>query len=151
MLTQKCYMAKPSVNKKWYLFDAQEQVLGRMAVQIATILMGKHKPQYTPHIDTGDFVVVVNAKKVITTGNKKEEEQKYYHWSGYPGGLRVRNLAEMREKHPEDVIKLAVRRMLPKNRIGRDFLKKLKVYAGEEHPHAAQNPVKWQDPRPRKH
>ncbi|HNZ66432.1 MAG: 50S ribosomal protein L13 [Planctomycetes bacterium] len=146
MLTQKSYMAKPSVNKKWYLFDAEGKVLGRMAVQIATILMGKHKPQYTPHIDTGDFVVVVNAPKIKITG-RKVEQKNYYRWSGYPSGLRVRNLGEMMEKRPEEVIRLAVRRMLPKNKLGRHLLKKLKIYTTADHPHTAQQPEVWQDPR----
>lgn len=133
-------MAKPdSIEKKWFLADAEGEVLGRMAVQIATILMGKHSPNYTPHVDTGDFVIVVNANKVKVTG-RKEEKKLYYTYSGYPGGLKSMNLAEKRKRHPEEVVTLAVRRMLPKNKLGRQMLKKLKVYSGAEHPHGAQAP-----------
>lgn len=140
---QKSYLAKKDqLQKKWYLVDAQEQILGRMAVQIATILMGKHNPWYTPHVDTGDFVVVTNVEKLRVTGNKLDQKQ-YYRFSGYPGGLRVRNLGEMMESKPQDVLRLAVRRMLPKNRLGRQMLKKLKIYVGDQHPHEAQCPEVW--------
>jgi len=126
-------------NRKWYLVDAKGKILGRLAVKIAQILSGKNKPIYTPHLDTGDFVVVVNAKQVKVTG-KKEEEKIYYHHSGYPGGLKERTFKELIEKKPEEVIIRAVKGMLPKNKLGRKMLKKLKVYAGPEHPHQAQNP-----------
>ncbi len=132
----------PKVNeieKKWYLVDAKDQVLGRMATQIATRLRGKHKPIYTPHLDTGDFIVVINAEKVKLTG-KKLDDKKYHRHTGYLGGLKTVNARTMLEKRPEEVIRLAVKRMLPKNRLGRSQFKKLKVYAGGEHPHAAQQP-----------
>jgi len=136
----KSYWAKPEeIDKKWYVVDAQDKVLGRMATEIATILMGKHKPTYTPSIDTGDFIVVVNAEKFAVTG-KKMDDKIYYRHSGYLGGLKERTLAEQLDKRPEEVIRMAVKRMLPKTRLGRQMLTKLKVYAGAEHPHAAQNP-----------
>lgn len=136
----KTFVAKEdSVPKSWYLVDAEGKVLGRMATRIATILQGKHKPQYTPHVDTGDFVVVVNAQKVRVTG-KKLREKTYYRFSGYPGGLKARPLREVLEKHPDRVIKLAVRRMLPKSKLGERMIKKLKVYPGSQHPHEAQQP-----------
>ncbi|HHT9117157.1 MAG TPA: 50S ribosomal protein L13 [Candidatus Hypogeohydataceae bacterium YC38] len=136
----KTFVAKEdSVPKSWYLVDAEGKVLGRMATRIATILQGKHKPQYTPHVDTGDFVVVVNAQKVRVTG-KKLREKTYYRFSGYPGGLKARPLKEVLEKHPDRVIKLAVRRMLPKSKLGERMIKKLKVYPGSQHPHEAQQP-----------
>jgi large subunit ribosomal protein L13 len=119
--------------------DASGQTLGRLSTQIATVLRGKHKPDYTPHIDVGDFVIVVNAEKISVTG-RKLEEKRYYRHSGYPGGLRSRTLAEMLERRPEEVIRLAVRGMLPRTRLGRAQLRKLKVYAGPEHPHEAQKP-----------
>jgi len=133
-------MAKPGdVAQRWYLVDAEKERLGRAAVEIARRLQGKHKPTYTPHTDTGDFIVVVNAGKIQTTGNK--DAKKIYDWyTGYPGGRKTRTLAQMREKRPEAIVKLAVRRMLPKSRLGRQMLKKLKVYAGAEHPHGAQKP-----------
>jgi large subunit ribosomal protein L13 len=130
-----------SIEQKWYLIDAKDYVLGRMASKIAVMLMGKHKPIYTPFLDTGDFVVVVNAEKVLFTGTKAHDK-KYYRHSGYLGGIKERTLGEYIEKAPEDVIRLAVRRMLPKTKLGRQMLGKLKVYAGGEHPHAAQKPVK---------
>ncbi len=137
---QKSYMAKPGeVEKKWYVVDASGKTLGRLASRIATILMGKHKPIYTPHVDTGDYVIVVNAEKVALTG-KKLDQKKYYRHSGYPGGLKVVTARQMLQKHPERVVYLAVKRMLPKNKLGRKMLKKLKVYAGSEHPHQAQKP-----------
>ena len=131
-------MAK-DVEKKWYVVDASGKVLGRLANKIAVVLMGKHKPTYTPHVDTGDYVIVVNADKVVLTG-KKLDQKKYYRHSGYPGGLKELTARQMFEKHPEKVIYLAVKRMLPKNKLGRKMLKKLKVYAGPEHPHQAQKP-----------
>ncbi|MEM8886174.1 MAG: 50S ribosomal protein L13 [Planctomycetota bacterium] len=133
-------MAKPGdVEPRWYLVDAAEENLGRSAVKIARMLQGKHRPTYTPHTDTGDFIVVINAEKIQATGNK--DEDKIYDWyTGYPGGRKTRTLAEMRERRPEAILRLAVRRMLPKTRMGRSMLKKLKIYAGPEHPHTAQNP-----------
>ncbi|MCD6404618.1 MAG: 50S ribosomal protein L13 [Planctomycetes bacterium] len=136
----KTFVAKESdIDRKWILVDADGKVLGRLAVAIARVLMGKHKPIYTPHIDCGDFVVVVNAEKVRLTG-KKMETKEYQRYSGYPGGLHRTPIAKVLEKHPERIIREAVRRMLPKNKIGRQMFTKLKAYAGEEHPHEAQNP-----------
>jgi large subunit ribosomal protein L13 len=135
------YTAKPGeITHSWYLVDAESQTLGRLATRVADLLRGKGKPQYTPHIDTGDFVVVVNAEKVRVTG-KKLEQKVYYRHSGYPGGLRERTLAEQLERRPEEVLRRAVKGMLPKNRLAAAQLRKLKIYAGPEHPHAAQNPV----------
>jgi len=135
-------MAKPEeVKREWYLVDAKGKTLGRLASEIAKILRGKHKPIYTPHVDCGDYVIVINAEKIRVTG-KKLDDKIYYHHSGYMGGLKAIPLRRMLEKHPERVIELAVKRMLPKNRLGRAMLKKLKVYAGEEHPHQAQKPKK---------
>lgn len=143
MQVQKCYLAKANeLKKKWYLIDAKGQILGRLASQIATLLMGKHKPQFTPYVDTGDFVIVTNADKIKVTGNKMHDKI-YYAWSGYPGGLTKRTLEVMMQKHPERVIFLAVRRMLPKTSLGINMIKKLKIYAGTEHPHAAQSPETW--------
>ncbi|MBZ4643258.1 MAG: rplM [Deferribacteraceae bacterium] len=133
--------AKVDMDKKWYLVDANDVILGRLASKIAKILMGKNKPVYTPFMDTGDFVVVVNAEKIKVTG-KKLKDKKYYAYSGYFGGLKEKTLEEMLDRKPEDVIRLAVKRMLPKNRLGRKMIKKLKIYAGNEHPHAAQQPEK---------
>ena len=121
------------------LVDASGKTLGRLATQIADILRGKRKPEYTPHIDTGDFVIVVNAEKISVTGNKLESKQ-YHRHSGYPGGLRSRSLAQMLERRPEEVIRIAVKGMLPRNRLARQQLRKLKVYAGPDHPHEAQKP-----------
>lgn len=137
----KTYMAtKESVQRKWYLIDATDKTLGRLASQIASILRGKHKPIYTPHVDTGDHVIVINAEKIRLTGNKLQDK-KYYHHSGYPGGLKVRTAADLLNSgRPERVLKLAVWGMLPHNRLGRKMFKKLKVYAGNEHPHSAQQP-----------
>lgn len=138
----KTYTAKKEdIERQWFVIDAKDQTLGRMASQIATILRGKHKPIFTPHMDTGDFVIVINAEKIHVTGNRLDDKM-YYHHSGYPGGLRSKSLRQMLRDKPEDVIYEAVRRMLPKNNLGRQMLKKLKVYAGPEHPHAAQQPVK---------
>ena len=133
-------MAKQGeIQPVWHLVDASQEILGRAAVEIARRLQGKHRPTWTPNCDTGDFVVVINAEKIGVTG--KKEEQKIYDWySGYPGGRKTRTLAKMREQRPEAVVRLAVRRMLPKTRLGRQMLKKLKIYAGTEHPHTAQNP-----------
>lgn len=137
----KTYSAKPrEIEQKWYVVDAEAQTLGRLATRIADVLRGKGKPQYTPHVDTGDFVVVVNAEKIRVTG-KKLEQKVYYRHSGYPGGLRERTLAEQLQRRPEEVLRRAVRGMLPKNRLASVQLGKLKVYAGPEHPHGAQNPV----------
>ncbi len=137
----KTYMAKKGqTEQKWYLIDADGQVLGRMASRIADILRGKGKAVFTPHVDTGDFVIVVNAEKVKLTG-KKEEQKIYTRYTGYPGGLRVEPLKRMRVRTPERVIEYAVAGMIPKSRLGRVVLKKLKIYTGPLHPHAAQNPV----------
>jgi large subunit ribosomal protein L13 len=136
----KTYTAKPAdIERKWYVVDAQGQTLGRLSSQIATILRGKHKPMYTPHMDCGDFVIVINAEKVWTTGRRLDQKV-YYRHSGYPGGLKERTLREQLQKFPERVIESAVRGMLPKNKLGRQMFKKLKVYAGSEHPHQAQQP-----------
>jgi len=136
----KTYSAKPGeVARDWYLVDAQGQTLGRLATQIADTLRGKRKPQFTPHVDTGDFVVVVNAEKIAVTGNKLDQKR-YYRHSGYPGGLRSRTLREQLDRRPTEVLRTAVRGMLPKNRLARRQLTKLKIYAGPEHPHEAQNP-----------
>jgi large subunit ribosomal protein L13 len=126
-------------QRDWYVVDAEGQTLGRLATQIADTLRGKRKPTYTPHTDVGDFVVVVNAEKIVVTGNKRTQKR-YWRHSGYPGGIRSRTLDEMLERTPEDVIRLAVKGMLPRNKLARKQLLKLKVYAGPEHPHAAQQP-----------
>jgi large subunit ribosomal protein L13 len=136
----KTYSAKPGeITREWYLVDAEGKTLGRLATQIADTLRGKRKPQYTPHVDTGDFVVVVNADKIAVTGNKLDQKR-YYRHSGYPGGLRSRTLREQLERRPGEVLRVAVRGMLPKNRLAARQITKLKIYAGPEHPHAAQNP-----------
>ncbi len=126
-------------DRRWLLVDAEGQTLGRLATQIADALRGKRKPEYTPHVDTGDFVIVVNAEKISVTGNKMTEKM-YRRHTGYPGGLRERTLAEMLEQRPEEVIRKAVRGMLPRNRLARRQITKLKVYAGPDHPHEAQKP-----------
>ncbi len=133
-------IARPAdVQRSWFVVDAADQVLGRLATRIASVLRGKHKPTYTPHVDCGDFVVVVNADKIKLTGRKLD--QKLYHrYSGYPGGLHSRSARQVLDTHPERVLQAAVKRMLPKNRLARDMYSKLKVYAGDEHPHAAQKP-----------
>ena len=137
----KSYMQKKeTVERKWYVIDAEGKPLGRVASKAAHILRGKHKATYTPHIDCGDYVIIVNASKVLLTGNKLEDK-KYYSHSQYPGGLRTRTAKEMIEKYPEEMVEKAVKGMLPKGRLGRQMYKKLFVYAGEEHPHAAQQPV----------
>jgi large subunit ribosomal protein L13 len=130
---------KNEVERTWYVVDAENKVLGRLATQVATILRGKHKPLFTPHVDTGDFVVVINAKKIHLTGNKLENKI-YYRHSGYPGGIKATSAGELLEKKPETVIKHAVKGMLPKNKLGREQFKKLKVYPGKEHPHTSQMP-----------
>ena len=136
----KTFVAKEhEVDKKWYLVDAEDKILGRLASQIAHRLRGKHKPIYTPHADTGDFIVVVNAEKVALTGSKWDNKF-YYRHSGYLGGLKQISARKLLEKKPEDVLKFAVKRMLPKNSLGRRQLKKLKIYVGPEHPHEAQQP-----------
>ena len=137
----KTFVATPETRQRdWYVVDAEGKTLGRLATQIADVLRGKRKPEYTPHVDTGDFVVVVNAEKVHVTGNKRSDKL-YRRHSGYPGGLRSRTLGDMLERRPEEVIRLAVRGMLPRNRLGRQQLRKLKLYAGPEHPHEAQTPA----------
>jgi large subunit ribosomal protein L13 len=136
----KTYVANPvDRERNWLVVDATGQTLGRLATQIADALRGKRKPQYTPHVDTGDFVIVVNAEKISVTGNKRADKR-YYRHSGYPGGLRSRTLQEMLDRRPEEVIRKAVRGMMPRSRLGRKQLTKLKVYAGPDHPHAAQQP-----------
>lgn len=136
----KTFMAKPqNIKRSWVLIDASEKTLGRLATEIARILMGKNKAEYTPHADTGDFVVIINADKVRVTGQKSSQKM-YYHHTGYPGGIRSRVFKDMIDKKPEAVIEIAVRGMLPKNARGRAMYKKLKVYAGAEHPHQAQQP-----------
>jgi large subunit ribosomal protein L13 len=127
------------IKKNWYLVDAEDQVLGRLASHIASVLRGKHKPEFSPHLDMGDCVVVTNAEKVIASG-AKETQKVYWHHSGFPGGQKTRNLETMRQRHPERIIEHAVRGMLPHNRLGRKILKHLKVYAGPDHPHQAQQP-----------
>lgn len=142
----KTFSAKPGeVPRRWWVVDAEGKNLGRLSTQIATVLRGKNKPGYTPHVDTGDFVVVVNAEKVAVTGTKLQSK-KYYRHSGYPGGLRMRTLSEMLERRPGEVIRTSVKGMLPKNRLAAKQLSKLKIYAGPEHPHAAQKPeeMTWQ-------
>lgn len=138
----KTYQAKPGeLEREWLLIDAENQVLGRVATKAAQILRGKHKPQYTPHVDTGDFVVIVNADKIRLTGNKAAQKS-YYRHSGYPGGLKKETFQQAMQRHPERVIEHAVKGMLPKNTLGRKQGMKLKVYAGPHHPHTAQQPRK---------
>lgn len=133
-------MREQDVQRSWWVIDAQNQTLGRLATEVARRLRGKHKPEYTPHVDTGDFIIVVNADKVHVTGNK-EQAKVYWRHSGYPGGIRGTTVADMRATHPERIIEKAVKGMLPRNSLGRAMYKKLKVYAGAEHPHAAQQPA----------
>ena len=136
----KTYFAtNENIENKWYLVDAKGQILGRLASQIAKYLRGKHKPEYTPHTDAGDYVVVINADQIKATGTK-ENTKKYYRHSGYPGGIKEITLGKLREKKPAQIIEIAVKGMLPKNKLGRTMFKKLKVYAGAEHPHTAQQP-----------
>ena len=137
----KTFIAKnETAEHDWFIVDAENQTLGRMSVEIATRLRGKHKPEYTAHIDTGDYIVVVNAEKVKVTG-KKATDKMYYRHTGYPGGLKSASFNEVIERNPEDVIKLAVKGMLPRTPLGRAMLKKLKVYAGDQHPQSAQQPT----------
>ncbi len=137
----KTFSAKPqTVRRQWVVIDATDQVLGRLAAEIARRLRGKHKPEYTPHVDTGDYVVVVNAEKVRVTG-RKETAKRYTRYSGYQSGLKVATVRELRAQHPERLVEHAVRGMLPKNPLGRALFRKLKVYAGDKHPHVAQQPT----------
>jgi large subunit ribosomal protein L13 len=137
----KTYVATPATRERnWLVVDATGKTLGRLATEIANVLRGKRKPEYTPHCDVGDFVIVVNAEKVSVTG-KKRQEKRYYRHSGFPGGLRSRTFEEMIERRPEEVLRLAVKGMLPRNRLARQQLRKLKIYAGPDHPHQAQQPA----------
>ena len=131
------------ITRQWHVIDASDVVLGRLASQVAVLLRGKHKPIFAPHVDTGDFVIVINADKVALSGNKLEQKRAYRH-SGYPGGLRSVSYADLMDKHPERIVEKAVRGMLPKNSLGRKTLRKLKVYAGPDHPHQAQQPVPFE-------
>lgn len=136
----KTFLAKKEeVQRDWYLIDAKDKILGRMASRIALILQGKTKPIYTPHVDTGDFVIVINAEKIKLTG-KKMDEKTYYTYSGYPGGIKKHPIKNWLDKHPDRVVKLAVKRMLPKTKLANAMIKKLKIYAGSDHPHEAQQP-----------
>lgn len=136
----KSYMAKANeVDRKWYVIDAEGKVLGRLASEVARVLKGKHKPTYTPHVDCGDHVIVINADKIVLTGNKWQQKNYVYH-TGYPGGRKEIAYSQLVQKRPEKIVELAVKGMLPKNRLGRKMYTKLKVYAGTEHPHAAQQP-----------
>ncbi len=138
----KTYVPKPEdIDRKWYVVDAKDKVLGRVASQVATILRGKHKPIYAPHMDVGDHVIIINADKIRVTG-KKSQTKRYFRHSGYPGGVRFDTFAELIQKHPERILEKAVWGMLPHNKLGRKMFKKLKVYAGENHPHQAQKPEK---------
>ena len=138
------FSPKPGdITRAWHVIDATDVVLGRLAVQAATLLRGKHKPTYAPHMDTGDFVVIVNAEKISVSGNKRDDKLIYRH-SGFPGGLRQRSVGEMIEKQPDRLVEKAVKGMLPKNKLGRAMGKKLKVYAGPDHPHAAQQPAAFE-------
>jgi large subunit ribosomal protein L13 len=145
MPTGRCpsFMArKETVRPEWYHVDASEHVLGRLATDIATVLMGKHKPTYTPHVDTGDFVVVTNCEKIQMTGNKRQSMH-YDRYTYYTGGWRTESADKLFERHPDRILRFAVKRMLPKNALGRKMLNKLKIYSGEQHPHQAQLPRKW--------
>lgn len=136
----KTFSAKPeTVKRDWFVIDAENKVLGRLATEVARRLRGKHKPEYTPHVDTGDYIVIINADKIAVTGNK-EQNKMYHHHTGYPGGLKSLTLEKLREKAPERIIEKAVKGMLPKNPLGRAMFSKLKVYAGSEHAHTAQQP-----------
>lgn len=142
--TMKTYMAKPGeVERKWYVVDAEGKTLGRLATQVAAVLRGKHKPEFTPHVDTGDFVIVINADKVHLTGNKWENKTYHFQRTQRPGTMQTMKARELRDRHPERLVTLAVRGMLPHNRLGRRLLTKLKVYAGSEHPHEAQQPAEF--------
>jgi large subunit ribosomal protein L13 len=140
------YSARASeLTPRWYVIDAQDQVLGRLASRIAQILRGKHKPTYTPNLNSGDFVIVINAEKIAVTGNRLDQKL-YYRHSQYPGGMKTQTLRQVLVKHPDRVIQHAVKGMLPHNKLGDDMLHRLKIYAGPTHPHAAQQPVPWQEP-----
>lgn len=140
----KTYSAKPQqVEHKWHVVDLEGQTVGRAATQIATLIRGKHKPTFTPHVDGGDFVICINADKVVFTGNKMQQKE-YYHHSGFPGGLKTITAEKLLQKRPEDIITFAVRGMLPKTKLGRAMLKKLKVYTGTEHQHDAQQPTPYE-------
>jgi large subunit ribosomal protein L13 len=132
-------MRAQDVRRTWFVVDAEDKVLGRLATEVARRLRGKHKPEYTPHVDTGDYIVVINAEKVRVTGAKTTDKM-YYRHSGYPGGIKARSFEQLRDSHPERIIEKAVKGMLPRNPLGRAMLKKLKVYAGNDHPHSAQQP-----------
>ncbi|GAA0910634.1 50S ribosomal protein L13 [Pseudonocardia zijingensis] len=138
------YSPKPGeITRAWHVIDATDVVLGRLATHAATLLRGKHKPTYAPHMDTGDFVIIVNAEKIAVSGTKRDDKFVYRH-SGFPGGLKQRTVGEMIEKHPDRLVEKAIKGMLPKNRLGRAMAKKLKVYAGPDHPHAAQKPAAFE-------
>jgi len=139
-MSMKTFSAKADeVARRWYLIDATDKTLGRVATKIATLLKGKHKPEYTPHVDTGDYIVVINAEKIGVTGNKRHDKM-YYQHSGFPGGLKEITFEKLIERAPKRVLERAVKGMLPKNALGREMYRKLKVYVGTEHPHAAQQP-----------
>lgn len=141
MNSYKSYTPKKSeIERQWYIVDAEGMVLGRLATEIAKVLQGKNKPTYAPHIDTGDYVIVINAEKIKLTGKKWEQKQHWHH-TGYPGGQKFTPYSEIREKHPTRMLEYAVTGMLPKNTLGRQMIKKLKLYAGEDHPHEAQQPI----------
>ena len=145
-MNPKTYSAKrDDLQPRWYIIDAEDQILGRLATQAATILRGKHKPTFTPHMNCGDFVIVVNAAKVAVTG-KRLDQKIYYRHSQYPGGLKQETLRQVLDKHPERAIERAVKGMLPHNRLGADIRGRLKVYAGPDHPHQAQQPIPWKLP-----
>jgi large subunit ribosomal protein L13 len=138
------YSPKPGeITRAWHVIDATDVVLGRLATHAATLLRGKHKPTYAPHMDTGDFVIIVNAEKIAVSGTKRDDKFVYRH-SGFPGGLKQRSVGEMIERHPDRLVEKAIKGMLPKNRLGRAMAKKLKVYAGPDHPHAAQQPAAFE-------
>jgi large subunit ribosomal protein L13 len=134
---------KEQIEKKWWLIDADNKVLGRLATEVAVLLRGKKKPEFAPFLDTGDFVIVINAERIKLTG-KKVDQKKYYSHSGYPGGIKEKTMKELLETKPEEIIKKAVWGMIPKNKLGREVYKKLKVYRGSHHPHSAQKPVEYQ-------
>ena len=139
----KSYVAKPSeIEKAWYVIDAEGQTLGRLATEAATLLRGKHKPTFTPFLDTGDYVIIINAEKVEVTG-KKRKDKIYRHYTGFPGGVREVSFEKLLEKKPEEIVRHAVKGMMPNGRLGRQMFKKLKVFKGPEHPHQAQKPIKW--------
>ena len=139
----KTYTARPAdIQRRWLLLDASGKTLGRLATQVATVLRGKHKPMYTPHVDTGDHVVIINAARVVLTG-RKAEDKKYFHHTLYPGGATWTSIQQVMAKHPERVVQRAVAGMMPRTKLGRAMMKKLKVYAGPEHPHAPQQPAAW--------